>query len=85
MKNIQKELPQDVFESETLSIKAMFSGAVFEMPRQLMIDLANEYKLRREGADSSKSVEPIPVFSGTNRVVINSRRGEGIPEYSRRH
>ena len=40
-----------------------------------MIDLANEYKLRREGTDSSKSAEPIPVFSGTNRVVIDSREG----------
>ena len=42
-----------------------------------MIDLANKYKLRREITDSSKSVEPMPVFSGTNCVVIDSREGTG--------
>ena len=47
VKNTQKELPQDVFES----IKAVFSGAdakedVFELPRQPMIDLVNKHKLR---------------------------------------
>ena len=75
MKNIQKELPQDVFES----IEAMFSGAgakedVFELSRQPMIDLVNKHKLRREANDSSKRVEPMPVFSGAtcSRVVIDS-------------
>ena len=79
---IQKELPQDVFES--IKAIAMFSrsgaGAkedALEMSRRPVIALANKYKLRREGTDSSKSSEATPVFSGTNRVVLDSREPRG--------
>ena len=78
VKNVQNELPQDVFKST----EATFSGAgakedAFELSRQPMIDLANKHKLKREANDSSESVESMPVFSGANRVVIDSREGTG--------
>ena len=67
-------LPQDAFES----IQAMFSGAgekedVFDSAEAMPVFARTSFE--QEGADSSKSVEPMPVSYSANRVVIDSREG----------
>ena len=69
MQRKQKSLPQDVSKS----FEAMFSGAgkkegFFESVEAMTVFAGTSFE--REAADSSKSVEPIPVFEGTDPEEI---------------
>ena len=67
----QKSLPQDVSKS----IEAMFSGAgkklkegFFESVEAMTVFAGTSFE--QEAADSSKSIEPIPVFEGTDSEKV---------------
>ena len=69
MQRAQKSLPQDVSKS----IEAMFSGAGKKEGFFESIEAMNVFagtRFEQETADSSKSVEPTPVFESTDSEKV---------------